>query len=67
MRLTSAQREFLQLAVRTPSGNPWTMVGIRQRCGGAKLKMFERMKERGFFDDQNRITPAGRKALEEGQ
>ncbi len=61
--MTLAERHFLELALRSPTGNPWPLIGIRQRIGGGKARMFERMKARGWFDASNRITEAGRTAL----
>ena len=61
-KLTKAQRYMLEAAVREPSGNPWLRIGIRQRSG--KIRMFEGMKARGWFDGFNRITDAGRRALQ---
>jgi hypothetical protein len=63
-KLTTSQRKFLELAVRSPTGNPWPLIGARQRGGGSKSRMFDAMKAKGWFDGSNCITPAGRQALE---
>lgn len=62
-KLTKAQRDMLERAVRDPSGNPLRTYGIRQLAGGAKRRMFDAMKARGWFDEANGITPAGRAVL----
>lgn len=65
MKLTRAKQEMLELAIRSPTGNPWHLVGVQARAGGGKWRMFEQMRAAGYFDDWNRITPAGRLALQE--
>jgi hypothetical protein len=66
-RLTKAQRELLELALHDLSiggmGNPWPHIGLRQRAGGAKRRVFEAMYRAGLFDGMNRITDKGRAAL----
>ncbi len=62
-RLTAAQRDMLRRAVRSATGNPWPSMSIRERSGGAKQRMFEKMQARGWFDLGNCITPAGREAI----
>ncbi len=61
--LTKAQRRLLQIALRSPTGNPWMLIGMSARGGGATRRMFEGMIERGLFDGMNRITDLGRSAL----
>lgn len=63
VKLTKAQREFLELAVRAPDGCPWRLVGARQMGGGAKLRMFNEMKAKGWFGSGNCVTTAGRAQL----
>ncbi len=62
-KLTRSEQAMLELATRSPTGNPWFLVGVRSRSGGAKKRMFDRMKSAGLFDASNRITDAGRAAL----
>lgn len=64
-KVTKAQREFLQLALRSPDGNPWRLIGMGQRGGGAKARMFSIMQERGLFGRDNIITDLGRQALKD--
>lgn len=66
-KLTKAQRNLLELAARSPTGNPWPLLSVKQRTGGAVGRMFEQMKARGLFDALNCITEAGRAALEHPQ
>lgn len=63
-KLTKAQRELLTLATQHPSGNPWPLIGMQQRTGGGKFRMFAKMQELGWFDRSNCITEAGRAALQ---
>lgn len=62
-KLTQSARSLLELAARSRDGNPWPLIGIRQRAGGAKSRMFDKLKADGLFDKANRITQAGRVAL----
>jgi hypothetical protein len=63
VKLTTAQRDVLEIAMRASNGNPWPLIPIQRRKGGAFNRMFERMQDAGLFDSMNRITPAGRSAL----
>lgn len=59
-RPTRAELAILDRALRAADGNPWPLISIQARTGGAKARMFERMKERGWFDDSNCLTAQGR-------
>lgn len=63
-RLTKAQRDMLERAVREPTGEPLRTYGRRQMAGGSIRRMYDLLKSRGYFDDRNRITDAGRSALQ---
>jgi hypothetical protein len=67
VKLTKAQRDLLERAVRHPLGNPWPLISMSERAGGAKARCFDRMKADGWFNQSNRITPAGRQALTQEQ
>lgn len=58
--LTPAQKEFMRLATVSVDGNPFQFIGVRQMAGGSKRRMLDEMKKRGWFDDGNCITQAGR-------
>lgn len=60
LKLTPARRRILDLALRSDSGNPWPLIGMRQRTGGAMTRMFDEMKAQGLFDVCNEITTKGR-------
>ncbi len=65
--LTDSQQILLNSAVHSVSGNPWERISIRARRGGTKKRMFERMQhEHGWFDEDGRITDAGRDAAAAG-
>lgn len=61
--LTSSMLGLLEIALQTEDGNPWPLIGVRQRSGGAKHRMFERMQRAGLFDHTNCITDLGRHAF----
>lgn len=65
-KLTKAQRDMLERAVREPTGEPLRTYGMRQKSGGSIRRMFEMLKSRGYFNDANAITEAGRSALQQG-
>ena len=60
-KLTSAQLELLEIALRSEDGNPWPLIGMGQRGGGAKHRMMEQLKAAGLFDAANCITNEGRR------
>lgn len=62
--LTRAQKHMLELAIRSETGNPWPLIGIRGTVGGAKKRMFSQMQGWGWFDRGNCLTEAGRAAAE---
>jgi len=57
-RLTRGMRTML-LGRHTEAGNPWPFIGISQRGGGAKDRMFRKMAGQGLYDRGNCITPLG--------
>lgn len=63
IKLTKAQRDLLLLAVRSETGNPWPLVSMSRRGGGALSRMFDGMKARGWFDAANCITSTGRELV----
>lgn len=64
---TRAQRDMLTLALRSETGNPWLLIGMKGRTGGAKSRMFDEMKAKSLFDASNCITEAGRCAQANGR
>jgi hypothetical protein len=56
--LTRGQREFLT-GRHTEEGNPWPFIGMRQRGGGAKDRMFKVLVALGLYDRGNCLTPLG--------
>lgn len=53
------QTDFLELALKSENGNPFPMLSMTQRTGGAKSRMAERLQQAGYLDDGNAITLTG--------
>lgn len=60
---TRAGTDMLELALRSEGGNPWPLIGMGQRGGGAKSRMFAKLKADGYFDANNSITLLGKNAF----
>jgi hypothetical protein len=60
-KLTRPECDLIELAMQTEDGNPWPLVGMRQRAGGAKSRMFDRLRREGVFDRDNCLTIEGRR------
>ena len=56
--LTRAEKEMMR-GRHTEAGNPWPFIGIRQRAGGAKHRMFQGLIALQLYDRSNCITPFG--------
>ena len=65
-KLTDGQRLMLKRAASRADGNPWPTYSMRERAGGAKLRMALELGRRGLMSaDGTIITFAGRKAIGE--